>query len=87
MDIEFSKSFQELMSPNLKNTLMNIYRLRHTLKRQMDKCKDDVQKDIGKFDKSVKRQVTSGSISMKAAGISLKNTKVSVRTELETLQV
>lgn len=87
MDIEFSKSFQELMSPTLKNTLMNIYRLRHTLKRQMDKCKDDVQKDIDKFDKSVKRQVTSGSISMFAAGITIKNTKVSVRTELETLQV
>lgn len=59
------------MTPQLKKTLINIYRLRHALKKQMEKCKADVHNDIGKFDKSVKKHVSSGSLSQEGAGISV----------------
>jgi len=65
---------------------MKINRLKATLKKQVKKCILDVKVDINNFDRSVKKKVKQGVIEQASVKKVVKETKVNIRIELETLQ-
>jgi hypothetical protein len=51
LDAEYTNSFKDKLSPELKIAMININKLKVQLRRQMKKCIKDVRKDFKKFDK------------------------------------
>jgi hypothetical protein len=46
VDEEFSKSFQEMITPGLKQVLTTVQALKRTLNKQVQRCVNDVQTDM-----------------------------------------
>jgi len=54
---EFTKSFLGKVPDSLRRTFDKVHRLKSRLKSQMNKCEDDIRRDLAKFNGSVKRQM------------------------------
>lgn len=78
----FSKSFMDKAPPSLVSTINKISALKTRLSTQLEKCENEIRRDLAKFNGSIKKQMHDGSLKEHIGDKSMKRTRNVIREEL-----